>query len=281
MISAEDDVDVTLGFEDILGVDMEILVHRNPDHELDDNYLNIGALRVNMEGPLSSSGLPEQGFRKGQYILRYSEPLEDIQDIIPRNAEIIEFISSNTLLIDLGDRNEVQDHSHGGLIIFPFHSSMVIEGELLLDLLDIENDPKTFQVVVGSYQPWTKERIDTLSMNWEKDPIPLDPWNLLVSSGRDGIARTSLSPLVSHISSMTIEGLDNDVAADIIDVLEGWSIAGLDGSDQIIGVADTGLDTGKNSTMHPDLKGRIGSVYTYGRPGNWSDPDIHVWDSST
>ncbi len=281
MISDGDIVDVTPGFEDILGVDKEILASRNLGHELDDTYLNIGALRVNIERPVNSSGLPEQGFREGQYILRSNGPISTIQSILPSNSKIIELISSDTLLIEFEYRSEVQDNYQKDLIIYPFHSSMVIEGQFLLNLLDIEDDPRTFQVVVGSYQTWTKERIETLSMNWDKDPIPLDPWNLLVNSDRDGIARTSLSPLVSHISSMTIEGLDNDIAADIIDVLEVWSISGLDGSDQIIGVADTGLDTGQNSTMHPDMNGRIGSVYTYGRPGNWSDPDIHVWDSST
>ncbi|MCK5773017.1 MAG: S8 family serine peptidase, partial [Thermoplasmata archaeon] len=60
------------------------------------------------------------------------------------------------------------------------------------------------------------------------------------------------------------------------DVSEVRSLLGLDGTGQIVAVADTGLDTGSNSTMHPDLSGRIIRAYAYGRTNNWSDPDIHI-----
>ncbi|MGA1819799.1 MAG: S8 family serine peptidase [Thermoplasmatota archaeon] len=86
---------------------------------------------------------------------------------------------------------------------------------------------------------------------------------------------------VSHVSLDGFEGVDNDIAADIIDVLEVWNGLALNGSGQIVAVADTGLDSGSNSTLHQDFKGRVTRTYTYGRAGNWSDADIHVWDPAT
>lgn len=50
---------------------------------------------------------------------------------------------------------------------------------------------------------------------------------------------------------------------------------GLYGSGQTVAVADTGLDTGNQSTLHPDVKGRVVKTYALGRPGDWSDPNGH------
>jgi len=52
---------------------------------------------------------------------------------------------------------------------------------------------------------------------------------------------------------------------------------GLSGAGQIIGIADTGLDTGDLATLHPDLRGRVIKTYCLGRtnPCDWSDPHGH------
>ena len=50
----------------------------------------------------------------------------------------------------------------------------------------------------------------------------------------------------------------------------------LTGAGQIIGICDTGLDTGKNdSTMHQDFQGRINAIYALGRTNNASDTHGH------
>lgn len=56
--------------------------------------------------------------------------------------------------------------------------------------------------------------------------------------------------------------LANDVAAPIIGVQPAWDNHGLDGEGEIIGVADSGLDTGVNdATMHDDFEGRIVNIH--------------------
>ncbi len=50
---------------------------------------------------------------------------------------------------------------------------------------------------------------------------------------------------------------------------------GLDGTDQIVAIADTGIDTGDTNTLHPDFAGRILQVFDTGRLTNWSDTYYH------
>jgi serine protease AprX len=69
----------------------------------------------------------------------------------------------------------------------------------------------------------------------------------------------------------------NDVARAIMKVSTAggpWA-KGLTGQNQVIGIADTGLDTGNSATLHPDLKNRLLTAFAYGRPGDWSDPNGH------
>ncbi|QPC45839.1 S8 family serine peptidase [Mangrovibacillus cuniculi] len=51
---------------------------------------------------------------------------------------------------------------------------------------------------------------------------------------------------------------------------------GLQGSGQVVAVADTGLDTGRNdSSMHESFRGKISALYAWGRTNNSNDPNGH------
>ena len=74
--------------------------------------------------------------------------------------------------------------------------------------------------------------------------------------------------------------LHNDHAADTLGVRPVWNgfpeaPGGLQGEGEIVAVADTGLDTGKLSTMHPDFRSHILELQAFGRKGDPSDPDGH------
>ncbi len=53
------------------------------------------------------------------------------------------------------------------------------------------------------------------------------------------------------------------------------SSLGLYGAGQIVAVADSGLDTGNTSTLHPDMAGRLLQAIALGRVGDWSDYVSH------
>lgn len=70
--------------------------------------------------------------------------------------------------------------------------------------------------------------------------------------------------------------LFNDKAATIMKVDAAAWKTGLTGAGQVVGIADTGLDTGAdNSGMHADFKGRIQNIYALGRSGDASDTHGH------
>jgi hypothetical protein len=76
---------------------------------------------------------------------------------------------------------------------------------------------------------------------------------------------------------MPIE-LDNDVGGGgVMRVDQVRQELGLYGTGQIVGVADSGLDTGNLSTLHPDVAGRVIATECIGRsnPCDWSDPGGH------
>ena len=64
--------------------------------------------------------------------------------------------------------------------------------------------------------------------------------------------------------------------ADVESVWEGGAtLLGLTGKNQIIGVTDGGLDTGTNSTLHLDIRGRIVSATSVSGRGKWHDQSGH------
>lgn len=77
-------------------------------------------------------------------------------------------------------------------------------------------------------------------------------------------------PEVLYIDEIKDYELLNDRAGEIVKAPSLWN-SGYTGAGQIIGVADTGLDTGVAETLHPDFKNRVLAVYPLGRSGDASD----------
>ena len=99
---------------------------------------------------------------------------------------------------------------------------------------------------------------------------------LIVFAGMALVPKLAAIPQVREINPYAPPRLHNNVASGIMrtDVLQ--NTHGLDGSGQIVAVADTGLDTGVNdATMLDDFEGRIVALFGLGRPGDPSDPNSH------
>jgi len=65
------------------------------------------------------------------------------------------------------------------------------------------------------------------------------------------------------------------VTSRLMNVSRVWNTFGLTGAGQIIGHADTGLDTGNTNTLMPDFAGRLIAAFALGRTNDWSDPNGH------
>jgi len=90
-------------------------------------------------------------------------------------------------------------------------------------------------------------------------------------------AELALLPEVQWVEHHELPKVLNDLAMakDRLDINRIRIDYGLDGTGQIVAIADTGLDTGNMSTIHPDFAGRILHVFDMGRLTNWSDTYYH------
>ncbi|MBN1390626.1 MAG: hypothetical protein JXA22_08295 [Candidatus Thermoplasmatota archaeon] len=207
-------------------------------------------------------------------------------EIMGRNGDtfdLIDIVSSSSIVvqpqIDLG--HFLLSIGPYARAVVPYHPLFKVEGGLFHRVSAMDGEG-TSPLILGLYTPPDEDLLRTLDdlCIGGSTYQPMD--GTVSGTFRLGdVMDLSRIEGVSHVSLGWEEGPDNDVSADIIDVMEVQNTLSLDGTGLIISVVDTGLDTGQNSTLHGDFQGRIERVYTYGRPGNWSDADIHVWNPST
>lgn len=152
---------------------------------------------------------------------------------------------------------------------------------------------------IGEYRPEYKistriiERLELTSESLASDPgdpeIRLEITNFGNSITTDKFLLTlptinlrsvlneiSVQPDVLWIDLAPQYRIFNNQSAGVINATGVWQDHGLNGTGQIITVCDTGLDTGNLSTLHTDFNGKLLKTYTLGRPGNWSDDNIHT-----
>ncbi len=90
------------------------------------------------------------------------------------------------------------------------------------------------------------------------------------------LAAAARLPAISWLEPAYPRQLFNDVGRATIGVHTAWNcISSLYGAGQIVGVADTGLDTGNAATLSADFAGRLVNAYALARLGDWSDLDGH------
>ncbi len=99
---------------------------------------------------------------------------------------------------------------------------------------------------------------------------------LRVTLPADRVPALAGLPGVAWVEPYLPMELYNDRARTIMQVDQAQStLAGLGtnlyGAGQIVAVADTGLDTGSESTLSLDFRGRLVRAFALGRPGDWSD----------
>ncbi|CAG9621573.1 S8 family serine peptidase [Sutcliffiella rhizosphaerae] len=100
--------------------------------------------------------------------------------------------------------------------------------------------------------------------------------NEITFNGLDEVIQYALNNDVLYISPKPEYKVMNDVARGIVKADVAQNTHGLYGQGQIVAVADTGLDTGRNdSSMHEAFRGKITALYALGRTNNSNDPNGH------
>ena len=101
---------------------------------------------------------------------------------------------------------------------------------------------------------------------------------LKVETATDITAALATLAAVQWIEPFVQPTICNNVAVrpDLMNVTPVWNTnwLGLTGRGQIVGHADSGLDTGNLGTMHPDFTNRV-TGYAWGERSSWSDTDGH------
>ncbi|MGA1793265.1 MAG: S8 family serine peptidase [Thermoplasmatota archaeon] len=209
--------------------------------------------------------------------------MASILDLEGNQFRLMDIISSDTVVVHpIKDKASVTDMLRPmARAVVPYHPIFKIEAGLF-DTVRIMEGRGVVEVVIGLYTEPDELVLGLLERSsiYGVEVRGVDGTIHGIFNTCDILEIAGIA-IISHVSLDGVEEVDNDVAADIIDVLEVWNGLALNGTGQIVAVADTGLDSGTNSTLHQDFKGRVMRTYTYGRPGNWSDADIHVWDPST
>ncbi len=91
----------------------------------------------------------------------------------------------------------------------------------------------------------------------------------------DQLTTLAAAPAVRWIEPRFAPRLFNDVAREILRVDTAWVDYGLYGSGQIIGIADSGLDTGDPATISADFAGRLLASYVLAEGGTLADEFGH------
>jgi hypothetical protein len=105
-----------------------------------------------------------------------------------------------------------------------------------------------------------------------------EPGALLVTLPTDGIRKIAALPEVLLVDYAPLNEVNNSVAADIVDARDMWYLRNFTGSNEIVAVADTGLDIGVNTTaIHDDFEDNAGAtriVQIYDVAGDGADDNV-------
>lgn len=115
---------------------------------------------------------------------------------------------------------------------------------------------------------------DTEGINGKALKVSIDASKLAQLAAIDGVAWAEEDVPASFT---------NDVADDVVGTGYPWGVSTpLTGARQVVGIADSGLDTGDTSTVHLDFRGdtslglpKIKQTFGYARHGDWSDLHGH------
>lgn len=230
-------------------------------------YLKSGTIDTDAPHILSTEP-QEQAIGMGCYIVLFDGPIQDSykESLTGAGAQVLEYLPDFAFLVRI-DRSMVS--ALKGLAHVQWVGRFKAEYKSGDDLSDTAGRR---QFVVTLFEGAT---CDYALSKVHANKIDTSGRLCRVLADGSELAGLAGSGAVAWIEPYVQPNICNNMACEISGVPEVRSTLGLYGANEIIGVADTGLDTGSLSTMSADFAGRIVSTYSLRRPGDWSDLSGH------
>lgn len=252
---------------------------------------------VTQDASLHAANLVAESASASNYILvQTREPLTAAQrrELEQTGAVILEYVPENTYLsrYEPTSLDTIRNLSFvewanvylDGFKVAPSLAFATPEGSRTLNLLEIARQPavalnttpKTVDIVFhkGVDPEVARARVAAAARLNADDITPArDKVRLTLQA--QYIPDAAAIDEVRHIEEVHPNKLHNDVARQILRMPNHMSGAPIEGSGQIVAVADTGFDLGLTTDVHPAFSSRVARLYALGRPGNANDPNGH------
>ncbi len=230
---------------------------------------------------------------KGFYILQFNGPVEESwkKKISSLGVKFLGYVPDNAFIVKIPQRSFSAVQSDPNVKwLGEYQPDDKLDRKIATDIQTGQTAVKKFVVKVFDGEDMSPIINSIQSLGGEVEVISdkdeLNGKILQRNNRRSKGSRTSPQyPSVEFIEEKPIPVLYNNIAVQPtqMNVTPVWSLpVPLTGTGQVVGILDTGIDTGNTSDIHPAFSGNVSNgqpkikhVFTYGRTGDWSDPDGH------
>lgn len=136
--------------------------------------------------------------------------------------------------------------------------------------LDTVQEDQTFLVNVFLHK---KEDAEKIIQALGNSVVTSQENNLQIHATKKQLISLTQQPEIAYVEQLPELSVYNDRGREVLQVPGVENDLGLDGEGQIIGILDTGLDTGDLQTIHPDIRGRVISLSLINGCSGCSSPD--------
>lgn len=188
-------------------------------------------------------------------------------------AVVVGYVPENALVVRLGD-GQLAKLSQMPFIRWCGH----VSADLKVEPETLGHQAKYINVVVKLVAAGCAEQVVAhLQENGATGiSIPTDSTTLLTATvPSSALLNIADSDDVQWIEEWIQPHTTNNVASQITQVAPTRERLGLYGAGQVVGLADSGLDSGDPANIHSDFADRVIKGYAFRRPSDWSDPLGH------
>lgn len=218
----------------------------------------------------SAAQSPAGEGQRALYIVQFTGPIQESYKsaLVRAGAEVGDYLPENSYVVRMGDQTKQLVQGLGFVrSIGRYEPAYKVDPALA----SVQGEA---QVRVTTFNGSSKAPLGTLTSLGLK-PLSLGLGSVTTMATGENVQRLSESADIVYIEPVRKNALFNDKAAGIMGLPTVWG-AGLTGAGQVVAVADTGLDKGKNDkSLHADFQGQVATLYAWGRSNDSSDTHGH------